>query len=230
MKIRHHAKKSKRKVRRIPSVDEIFTRIELADSAIKKLFLDEKLTESEWTALFRSDYMKSCQEIETANDSGILYGPSTLSIANATPFLFTDIESEVIAYFSKHPELLFSLHSRRFEELVASIFRTGGFDVELTPESRDGGVDIFAVRKDGFAGGMLHVIECKRYNPSNKVGIGVVQRLLGVVDHHRATKGMIITTSTFSSDALEFASKSQYRLGLSDYADITKWMRDIQRK
>ncbi|MCB1894406.1 MAG: restriction endonuclease [Rhodocyclaceae bacterium] len=211
-------------------MDEVFTNIELSDSAIKKLFLDEDLTDREWAALFRSDYLQPSDVASEEEASCVLYGPSTLSTINSAPFLFTDIESEAISYFAKHPELLFSLHPRRFEELVASIFKTNGFDVELTPESRDGGVDVFAVRKDGISGGLLHLIECKRYEPSNKVGIGVVQRLLGVVDHHRATKGLVITTSTFSSDAISFASQSKYRLGLNDYSDLTKWMRDIQGK
>lgn len=113
---------------------------------------------------------------------------------------------------------------------MASIFKTNGFDVELTPESRDGGVDIFAIRKDGFPGGTLHLIECKRYEPSNKVGIGIVRRLLGAVDHHRATKGLVITTSSFYSDAVKFASQSKYRLGLSDYAVLTRWMKNLQSK
>ena len=91
-------------------------------------------------------------------------------------------------------------------------------------------MDIFAVRRDGFSGGMLHLIECKRYQPLNKVGIGTVQRLLGVVDHHRATKGLVITTSSFSSDAIEFATQSKFRLGLSDYQALTEWLRDIQAR
>ena len=228
--MKRRSRKPRRNVRWIPSVDEVFTNIELSDSAIKKLFLDENLSDEEWAALFKSDYLNPSKETSTDGSPCVIYGPSTLSTINATPFLFTDVESEAIAYFAKHPELLFSLHPRRFEELVASIFRTNGFDVELTPESRDGGVDIFAVRKDDLSGGMLHVIECKRYEPTNKVGIGIVQRLLGVVDHHRATKGLVITTSSFSSDAVLFASQSKYRLGLNDYADLTKWMKALQGK
>lgn len=44
----------------------------------------------------------------------LIYGTDTLSVVNASPFLFTDSESEAIAYFARHPELLFSLHPRRF--------------------------------------------------------------------------------------------------------------------
>jgi restriction system protein len=230
MQMKRRKRKGRGRAVWVPSVEQIFRNMELADSAIKKLFLDEDLSEQEWKALFQSDYLKPCDEQHQGLESRVLYGPSTLSVLNANSFLFTDIESEAIAYFSRHPELLFSLHPRRFEELVASIFRSNGFDVELTPESRDGGVDIFAVRRDGFSGGMLHLIECKRYQPLNKVGIGTVQRLLGVVDHHRATKGLVITTSSFSSDAIEFATQSKFRLGLSDYQALTEWLRDIQAR
>ncbi len=228
--MKRHSRKSGRKVRWVPSADEVFTTIELSHSAIKKLFLDEDLSDAEWTALFTSDYLKPSESEEVNAGKKILYDASPFSKINSIPLVFQDIELEAIAYFSKHPELLFSLHPRRFEELVASIFRTNGFDVELTPESRDGGVDIFAARKDGLSGGILHVIECKRYEPSNKVGIGIVQRLLGVVDHHRASKGLVVTTSSFSSDAVQFAAQSKFRLGLNDYTDLTKWIRCIQGK
>ena len=204
------------------TIRQAFERIESSDAAIKKLFLSEALTDDELDALMKSDYLtltdNSLQPINT------LYKPSNLSIAVASPILFANIEIEILAYFGRHPELLYSLPPRKFEELVASVLHNNGFDVELTPETRDGGVDIFAVQKNGFAGNTLHLVECKKYRPENKVGIGFVQRMIGVVEQHRATQGIIVTTSSFSKDAQVCALSSQHRLSLNDYADVSKWL------
>jgi restriction system protein len=158
------------------------------------------------------------------HQSSSLYQQSKFGLAVASPILFSNIELEVLAYFGRHPELLHSLPPRKFEELVATIFRNNGFNVELTPETRDGGIDIVAVQKDGFGGSILNLVECKRYLPENKVGIGVVQRMFGVVEQHRATQGIIVTTSSFSRDAQTCAQSSQYRLGLKGYTDLSKWL------
>jgi len=156
--------------------------------------------------------------------ASMLYQQSKFGLAVTVPILFTNIELEVLAYFGRHPELMYSLPPRKFEELVATIFRNNGFDVELTPETRDGGVDIFAVQKNGFGGSTLHLIECKRYSPENKVGIGIVQRMLGVVEQHRATQGLIVTTSSFSREAEACAENSRYRLDLNTYSDLSRWL------
>ncbi len=211
-----------REQKHIPTAQQIFDRIERADTAIKKLFLDEPLTDDELDALLHSEYMGTTDS--RSHQASKLYQQSKFGLAVASPVLFTSIELEVLAYFGQHPELLHSLPPRKFEEIVATVFRNNGFDVELTPETRDGGIDIIAVQKNSFGGSTLHLVECKRYLPENKVGIGIVQRMLGVVEQHRATQGLIVTTSSFSRDAEECAKSSRYRLGLNGYADLAKWL------
>lgn len=220
-------KEDRKKRKQAPTAEQIFDQIEFADIAIKKLFLDEPLTDEELDALLHSEYMKvpeNSLSIEGKPQASTLYQQSKFGLAVASPILFTGIELEVLAYFGRHPELLYSLPPRKFEELVAAVFRNNGFEVELTPETRDGGVDIVAVQKNGFGGNTLHLVECKRYLPENKVSIGIVQRMLGVVEQHRATQGIIVTTSSFSREAHICAQSSQYRLGLNGYTDLSKWL------
>lgn len=206
---------------------QAFESIERADLAMKKLFLDEPLTKEELQALLASEYMNPSSDDESIGGhsaTNALYQPSRFGLAVASPFLFTGVEREVLAYFGRHPELLHSLPPRKFEEIIASVFRQSGFVVELTPETRDGGIDIIAVRKDGLVGNGLYLIECKRYLPHNTVGIGVVQRLLGVVEQHRATKGIVVTTSSFSRDARVVAENAQHRLTLNEYSKVAAWL------
>lgn len=197
----------------------------LADAAMKKLFEDEELSERELEALFQSDYLKEVKEDRPSRAE--LFVPSPFTKALSSNILLVDTEAEILAYFARHPEMLFSVPPRKFEELVASIFKNNGFQVELTPQTRDGGVDIIAVRHDRITGDTLHLIECKRYLPHNKVGIGVVQRMMGVVEMHRATQGLIVTTSDFSREARQCADTSKHRLALNAYTDISRWLRTI---
>jgi DNA polymerase III epsilon subunit len=140
-----------------------------------------------------------------------------------------DMETELFAYLRRNPAFVRELTPRRFEELVAAIFRNNGFDVELTPQSRDGGVDIIAVQHSTFTGDLIHFIECKRYQPSRKVGIGVVQRLLGTVAQRHATKGIVVTTSSFSRDAIQAANDTRHVMTLNDYETIVAWLRRLGR-
>ena len=138
-----------------------------------------------------------------------------------------DIEDEMIQYFRKHPEEMYSMAPRKFEELVASIFKNYGFKVELTPATRDGGVDIIAVENSKLTGENIHFIECKRYGPDKYVGIGIVQRLLGVVTQRQATKGVIVTTSFFTSESKKVAANTKHILTLRDYDLLIEWLKDI---
>jgi hypothetical protein len=111
-----------------------------------------------------------------------------------------EINDELIKYLAKHPDQMYSMASRKFEELVAAIFRAKGYDVVLTPPTRDGGFDMRAFHKSEV-GFFLTLIECKRYLPEKRVPVSVVRGLYGVTDDERATSGLIVTTSSFAKDA-----------------------------
>lgn len=132
-----------------------------------------------------------------------------------------EINEELIAYLAAHPEKMRDLSPRKFEELVADMWRNQGFEVTLTPSSRDGGMDVIAVRKNGV-GTVMIIIECKRYAATNKVGVEIVRGLYGVVEQKRATQGIIATTSYFTKGVEDFRNEVPYRIGLSDFGQISK--------
>ncbi|MBE9502193.1 MAG: restriction endonuclease [Dehalococcoidia bacterium] len=136
---------------------------------------------------------------------------------------YQEVNEELIRYLASHPRLLYNLDPRQFEKLVMEIFRDKGFDTELTPRTRDGGKDIHAVCSTSL-GCSLYVIECKRYESSRKVGVEAVRALYGVVEKERVTKGIIVTTSSFTNDAIDFATPLKYRLSLRDYDVLTQWL------
>jgi restriction system protein len=93
-----------------------------------------------------------------------------------------------------------------FEHLIRELFdkefTVNGGEVKVTQASHDGGVDAIAFDPDPIRGGKI-VIQAKRY--TNVVGVAAVRDLWGTIDHERAMKGILVTTSTYGPDAYEFA-------------------------
>jgi len=137
--------------------------------------------------------------------------------------LVTDINLELKRYFKNNPHKLYNLDPRKFEELIASIMEDLGFEVELTKATRDGGSDIIAYFRNSVCS-YLTLVECKRYSPENKVGVGIIREVLGVHNLKRATKSIIVTTSFFSSDAQKEAKEFNHQLDLKDYSSIKHWL------
>lgn len=141
----------------------------------------------------------------------------------------SEINDEVIKYLAQRPETMHDMAPRKFEELVAAIFRAKGYTVELTPATRDGGFDMRAFHRNDV-GIFLTLIECKRYGPKRPVSVEVVRGLYGVTVNEKATTGLIVTTSSFTRDAKSFQDQNKYRIQLADQADLKTWLRDHKRK
>ncbi len=103
-----------------------------------------------------------------------------------------------------HPDNIYHLSPADFEDLVAEVFRRNGFDVMVTPRTRDGGKDILATYNMGGIPCML-IIECKRYAEDKKVGVGVIRQIHGTQQAEHYGKAVVVTTSSFSLDAKRFA-------------------------
>jgi restriction endonuclease Mrr len=96
-------------------------------------------------------------------------------------------------------------------------------EVELTPQTRDGGADIFAYMDTGL-GKLLCLVEAKQHRETRPVGVSLVRGLYGTVVHQQASKGMLVTTSRFTKDAQTFQQKHEYILSLKDYSDVLSWI------
>jgi HJR/Mrr/RecB family endonuclease len=116
---------------------------------------------------------------------------------------------------------LFDLTPEQFEELIAEIWDRFGYRVELTARTRDGGRDVIAVKKAEVEA--KYLIECKKYRPTNKVGVSLVRALFGVKVHDMATKAILATTSTFTRGAHEFLDQHRWELEGRDHDGIVQW-------
>lgn len=173
-----------------------------------------------------NEIIKSLRNFE---ESG-LFGPDGRPLSkDSYDTIITDISSvndDLLKKLEKEPKLFYQLSSRKFEEVIAELLNRMGYEITLTPATRDGGKDIYAARKDNL-GTFLYIVECKKYGPGNHVGVGLIRELYGVVQAEKATAGILATTSFFSKPAQEFQESIKYHVSLRDYIDIQKWLKSI---
>jgi restriction system protein len=84
-----------------------------------------------------------------------------------------------------------------------------GYDTELTPPRNDGGRDVIA-KKTRVGHKDIVVIDCKLYEDT--IEVAEARTILGTMTHEKATKGVIVTTATFSDGAREFAALNPIEL------------------
>ena len=118
---------------------------------------------------------------------------------------------------------------RQFEEIIADLLSSMGYDVELTKQTRDGGKDILAYMNTDL-GRFLCLVGAKRHRHDRPVGIALVRNLYGTLKDHEATSAMLVTTSYFSDDAKEFQERHKFHFALRDYADVVAWIQKYKIK
>jgi restriction system protein len=114
-----------------------------------------------------------------------------------------------------------------FERLVLTLLKRLGYggavdSDQVLGRSGDGGVD-GVIREDALGLDMVYV-QAKRWQGS--VGSPTVLEFAGALSAHRARKGVIITTSTFTREAIATADRVDARIVLIDGATLARYMYD----
>jgi restriction system protein len=98
--------------------------------------------------------------------------------------------------------------------------RSGCVDVRVVGGAGDLGADVSAIAPDGCR----IVVQCKRYSTNNKVGSAALQRFSGTARAvHGAHHAVIVTTSTFTKPARDFAATMG--IVLVDRPALAEWAR-----
>lgn len=118
----------------------------------------------------------------------------------------------------------------RFEQLVLDVLHGMGYGgsrddaAERLGRSGDEGVD-GVIREDRLGLDLIYV-QAKKWN--NPVGRPEIQKFFGALHGKRATKGVFMTTSTFSSGAIEYAEGVTPRIILVDGKELAQLMIEHQ--
>jgi hypothetical protein len=123
----------------------------------------------------------------------------------------------------KHPDLMRSLNWRTYERLLADILESFGYEIELQQGTKDGGVDIFAIRRSDPLGEHRYLLQAKRW--TNKVGVEPVRQLAFLHHHHKVSKSCLATTAKFTRGAWNLAKQYRWQLELRDIDGISEWLK-----
>jgi restriction system protein len=145
--------------------------------------------------------------IERALDDVLAQGPSRKS----TPMQSGAALDERPAVPSVWgPEVFDVIEWRRFEAVCEWLFSQAGFETKTQSHGADGGIDIWLYSKN-FGTDPVSVVQCKHWK-SKPVKVAEVRALLGSMAHKKVARGIFATTSTFTTDARQFASENKIQL------------------
>ncbi|WP_346017323.1 MULTISPECIES: restriction endonuclease [unclassified Streptomyces] len=151
-----------------------------------------------------------------------LISPNPYELEPVRPLVTFDLSKfrlmdslDVVAGLDSRPVLM-ELTPTEFEHLIRQLFESIGLDSVNTQPSKDEGVDAVAMNTDPVMKGLC-VIQAKR--TKNVVPFETVSALAGVVEHKRAAKGILVTTSWFGRASEAFANEHG-RLELLDGANL----------
>jgi restriction system protein len=115
-----------------------------------------------------------------------------------------------------------------FERLILKLLLSMNFGGSVADAARalgrsgDDGVD-GVINQDALGLDRVY-IQAKRYAVGNNIGSGAIRDFFGSLDRHKATKGLFVTTSSFSPSAIETAQYLSKRIVLIDGEHLAKLM------
>lgn len=155
-----------------------------------------------------------------------IISPSLISIKKDV----LQINEDLMRYIAQEPMSMHELSPREFEKIIAELFKKLGYEVELTKQTRDGGVDIYIAEKTDL-GKFLFLVECKHYAPNRPVGIEVIRNMYGVLgmNKRKPTGGIIATTSHFAKGVREeiVELNLEHRISLHDFEYISELLAKV---
>jgi restriction system protein len=196
------------------SQSEVEYRLAWSRTYLKKYGLLENSARGVWSLVsttIRPDELDAKAIVKTVKESdrqklSLLKQPDDSTELDTE--LETELEKETTNELTWHQQLhqvLLSLEPSAFERLAQRLLRESGFiQVQVTGKSGDGGIDgVGIARINGFLS--FHVLfQCKRYKGS--VTASQIRDFRGAMQG-RTDKGLLITTGTFTRDAIKEATR-----------------------
>ena len=168
---------------------------------------------------------------DVSKPSAVQAQPIELSLTTTTPE-----EAIELAYLGLREQLAQELLSRImscsptfFEQLVVELLVKMGYGGsrrdagERIGQTGDGGID--GIIKEDRLGLDTIFIQAKRWQGS--VGRPEIQKFVGALQGQRARKGVFITTSSYTSDAVDYASRIDTKVVLIDGKNLSALMIDF---
>ncbi|HRQ87862.1 MAG TPA: restriction endonuclease [Bacteroidia bacterium] len=189
--------------------------MDLPDSVIEQPYVSKKgnvdgRTRLEYDLAWARTYLKQLGLIQNSRRGvWILTAAGRSSLTNETMSFGGpqdgDTDSADLWRADLHKILKERISPAAFERLIQRVLRETGFAmVEVTGRSGDGGIDGRGIARINGILSFRVVFQCKRYSAS--VGAPAIRDFRGAMQG-RADKGLLITTGSFTQDAIKEATR-----------------------
>lgn len=167
----------------------------ITDSKLIKSFLRNNPFDLEILNIFELNNWskKLIQNLEPEEENKIL-------------FIFRQAYRKIINEIAKNPKQLQNLDWFNIEKVIAEIFESFGFDVTLTPPSKDGGKDIILECYQNESK-KTFIVEIKHWKSGKKIGQKIAKEFLKVVLNEKRNCGLILSSSGFTNNLFEFITE-----------------------
>jgi HJR/Mrr/RecB family endonuclease len=141
------------------------------------------------------------------------------------------ISEEFIIWLKSHSDQSNQIHSDAFEQLTGEILASQGFDVQFTGRIKNRSADLIAIERTEQGAGVKYLVECKRYGETSKVGIDILNAVVGASFRAGTSHAMLVTTRSFTSNVFQArAELHDFRLELHDGRRVVEWLSDYEFK
>ena len=178
------------------------------------------------------EFMKFRENSKATNEiATILEAPEAVATATATPeeaieFAYQGLREQLAQELLS---VIMSCSPTFFEQLVVDLLVKMGYGGsrrdagERIGQTGDGGID--GIIKEDRLGLDAIFIQAKRWQGS--VGRPEIQKFVGALQGQRARKGVFITTSTYTAEAVDYASRIDTKVVLIDGKTLSGLMIDF---
>lgn len=160
---------------------------------------------------------------------GILYSKRHRETKNGRIPVNSFISESIIDAIGKNPDSLEDITKDDFESLMAELFASKGFDVDLYRGSKDNGIDFLAIKTDA-GDPIITCVQCKhpdKAKPGKKrrsLPVATVREIYGVAKAYDLPQCLAITSSTYSPCAKKFADLKPDEIKIANAEDVIEWV------
>ena len=147
-------------------------------------------------------------DIDTLKAWGSRLGREETDLQQEAIRLITDLSRSLVLLVAKDPKVLDVVEWRELEKLLAEVFSGIGFNVTLTPSSKDGGKDLILETKcTSRSTSAIYIVEIKHWRSGQRVGSSAVTDFLNVILKECREGGVFLSTYGYCDNAFEQLSE-----------------------
>jgi len=162
------------------------------------------------------------------------YDLFTSRIANLSDDLITTVKlinAEFIIWMKSNSDKSNAIHADAFEQLTGEVLTSHGFNIQFTGRIKNRSADLMAIQKSDHSDDIKYLVECKRYGETKKVGLDILNAVVGASFRAKTSYAMLVTTSSFTSNVIEAHAKLEdFRLDLHNGTQVMEWLADYEFK